>query len=84
MLAMIDVSNIQIETDRLILRPWHESDLSDLNEYARVDGVGPMAGWMPHKTMEESRTILRYFIKDKKNVCIGVKREWKSHWLYRS
>lgn len=77
MLAMIDVSNIQIETDRLILRPWHESDLSDLNEYARVDGVGPMAGWMPHKTMEESRTILRYFINDKKTFALELKENGK-------
>ena len=29
MLAIIDVSNILIETNRMILRPWRESDLTD-------------------------------------------------------
>ena len=30
MIAPIDVTNIRIETPRLILRPWRENDLSDL------------------------------------------------------
>ena len=42
--APIDVTNIRIETPRLILRPWRMADLEDLYEYARVDGVGQMAG----------------------------------------
>ena len=40
--APIDVTNIRIETPRLILRPWRMADLEDLYEYARVDGVGQM------------------------------------------
>ena len=40
--APIDVTNIRIETTRLILRPWQESDLADFYEYARVEGVGEM------------------------------------------
>ena len=42
--APIDVSDIRIETRRLVLRPWQESDLADLNAYASVEGVGEMAG----------------------------------------
>ena len=38
--ADIDISQVVIRTDRLILRPWQESDLQDLYEYAKVDGVG--------------------------------------------
>ena len=38
--APIDVTNIQIETARLLLRPWKMSDLQDLYEYASVPGVG--------------------------------------------
>ena len=37
--APIDVTNIRIETPRLILRPWRMADLEDLYEYARVDAV---------------------------------------------
>ena len=50
--APIDVTNIRIETPRLILRPWRMADLEDLYEYARVDGVGQMAGWQPHGSIE--------------------------------
>lgn len=73
MLAPVDVTNVRIETKRLILRPWQESDLEDFYEYARVDGVGQMAGWMPHKSLEESKTILGLFINEKKTLAL----EWK-------
>lgn len=62
----IDISTVQLPTARLTLRPWRESDLADFYEYARVDGVGQMAGWVPHKSVEESRQILSSFIRGKK------------------
>jgi len=62
----IDISKVTLETERLILRPWLLSDLDDFYEYARVDGVGQMAGWSPHKNIEESAQILKVFIKEKK------------------
>ena len=40
----IDISNAKIETDRLLLRAWQETDLDDFFEYASVEGVGEMAG----------------------------------------
>ena len=40
----IDISNVVLTTERLVLRPWRETDLEDLYEYAKVDGVGQMAG----------------------------------------
>ena len=51
-----------LNTPRLTLRPWRESDLSDFYEYACVDGVGQMAGWNPHRNIDESREILSHFI----------------------
>ena len=36
------------ETERLILRPWAESDAQDLYRLARDPAVGPIAGWPPH------------------------------------
>lgn len=63
--APIDISAITLRTKRLILRPWRETDLNDFYEYARVDGVGQMAGWTPHKDLEESRRILSHFIEGK-------------------
>ena len=62
----IDITGVVLATPRLILRPWQESDLEDLYEYARVEGVGQMAGWIPHRSREESRQILTGFIEKKK------------------
>ena len=61
----MDITNVILKTDRLTLRPWQESDLSDFYEYARVDGVGQMAGWNPHRDEEESKVILSHFINGK-------------------
>ena len=61
----IDITGITLTTERLTLRPWRETDLNDFFEYASVDGVGQMAGWNPHKSIEESKTILSHFIKNK-------------------
>lgn len=66
----IDISGIILNTERLILRPWKESDLEDFFEYASVDGVGQMAGWTPHKSIEESRKILDDFISHKKTFAL--------------
>ena len=59
----IDITNVTIITRRLVLRPWKESDIEDFYEYARVDGVGQRAGWLPHKDIEESKRILSQFIE---------------------
>lgn len=41
--AEIDISNVVLRTERLILRPWRESDLDDFFGYASVDGVTDIA-----------------------------------------
>lgn len=66
----IDITDVVLSTNRLTLRPWRESDLSDFYEYASVDGVGQMAGWNPHRNAEESRMILNSFIKHKKTFAL--------------
>lgn len=68
--AHIDITGIVLKTRRLTLRPWQESDLNDFYEYASVDGVGQMAGWNPHKSIEESRMILDRFISGKYTFAI--------------
>ena len=56
--AEIDVTGVVLKTERLTLRPWREEDLEDFYAYARMDGVGQMAGWKPHGSIGESRQIL--------------------------
>ena len=73
--APIDVSDVVIRTDRLVLRPFKPDDLQDLYRYARVDGVGQMAGWLPHRNPEESRRVLDGFIRGKKTFAIEYRGE---------
>ena len=48
-----------METGRILLRPWRESDAETLFKYASDPDVGPRAGWEPHKNVEESLQIIR-------------------------
>ena len=50
---------IRLETDRLVLRKWTEADAASLFEYAKDPDVGPIAGWPPHKSVEESLDVIR-------------------------
>ena len=50
-----------METERISLRPWLESDAEALYKYASDPEVGPRAGWPPHKNVEESLDVIRKF-----------------------
>lgn len=64
-------------TERLILREWKETDSKDLYEYAKSELVGPNAGWPPHKNEEESKEIIKMFIRDDNTYAIVLKEENK-------
>ena len=70
--ACIDITGITLQTERLILRPWRQEDLDDFYEYARVDGVGQMAGWLPHESKEITQMILDSFITHKKTFALEL------------
>ena len=48
-----------LTTNRLILRPWEESDAENLYKYASDPEVGPVAGWPVHTSVENSLEIIR-------------------------
>ena len=50
---------MQLATERLILRPWAETDAEDLYRCAKDDRVGPIAGWPPHSSVDDSAEIIR-------------------------
>lgn len=66
-----------LETTRLILRPFIESDLEDLYEYAKSPNVGPNAGWKPHESMDETKIILNDFIEKDEVLAIVWKENNK-------
>lgn len=48
-----------LQTERLKLRRWEESDADSLYEYAKDSDIGPIAGWPPHKSVEESLSVIK-------------------------
>ena len=52
-----------LQTERLVLRTFEPGDTVDVYAYAQSATVGPMAGWAPHRSMEESRQVVQHFIR---------------------
>ena len=53
-----------MDTNRIILRPWCDSDAEVLYKWASDPDVGPRAGWAPHQSVEESLEIIRTVFND--------------------
>ena len=64
-----------METNRIRLRPWLESDAGALFKYASDPEVGPRAGWPPHESVEESLEIIRTVFNDATNTWAIVLKE---------
>ena len=62
-----------LETERLILRPWEESDANDLFQYASNPEVGPIAGWPVHTSVENSKEIIKSVISAPETYAIVLK-----------
>ena len=62
-----------METERILLRHWQESDAESLFKYASDPDVGPRAGWPAHKSEEESREIIRTFFHNETTWAIVLK-----------
>lgn len=63
----------RLETERVILRPWRKEDAGDLFTYASTPKIGPMAGWKPHESLEESEKILEMFMKENDTWALELK-----------
>ena len=68
---------VRFETERLILRPWYETDAEDLYEYGKDDRVGPPAGWPSHTSVENSREIIRNVLSDEETYAMVLKETGK-------
>lgn len=47
------------KTERLTLRPWEVSDADCLYHLAKNPKIGPVAGWPPHESVEDSLNIIK-------------------------
>lgn len=48
-----------LTTKRLLLRKWTAEDAEDLYQYAKDPDVGPIAGWPPHRSVDDSRNVIQ-------------------------
>ena len=62
-----------LETERLILRSWQESDAESLYTYASDPAVGPPAGWPPHTSVENSREIIKTALSGAETYAVCLK-----------
>ena len=67
-----------LETERLILRRWEESDAESLFQYAKDPDVGPIAGWPPHQSVEESLDVIRNVFNGQEAYAICLKTDNKA------
>ena len=49
---------MKLTTSRLVLRPWTQEDAPALYVLASDPEVGPACGWLPHRSVEESRRAI--------------------------
>ena len=62
-----------METERLILRPWQETDAESLYAYAKDPDIGLPAGWPPHKSLEDSRNVIRHVLSVPETYAVCLK-----------
>jgi len=67
-----------LHTEHLLLRPWNEADAEGLYEYAKDPEVGPIAGWPPHQSIEESRNVIQNVLTGKECYAICEKENGKA------
>lgn len=58
-----------LETKRLLLRPWQETDAEELYKYASDPDVGPIAGWPVHTSVEFSREVIKNVLSAEGTFC---------------
>lgn len=66
-----------VETERLVMRRFCLEDAKDLYEYAKNPNVGPEAGWVPHQSIEESKSLIAKWLKDPEIFAITRKCDGK-------
>ena len=67
-----------LETCRLLLRRFTEEDAESLYTYAKDPDVGYPAGWPAHKSIQESREVIRNVFCGKEAYAVCLKTDGKA------
>ena len=62
-----------LQTERLLLRPWEETDAERLYEYAKDPAVGPIAGWKTHESVADSLWVIRNVLRMDETYAVCLK-----------
>ena len=66
-----------ISSPRLLFREWKEEDKEELFAAASDREIGPMAGWQPHRSVEESLSIIKTILSEENTFAIIEKESGK-------
>lgn len=69
---------MRLETERLILREWQDTDAQSLYEYAKDPAVGPIAGWPIHTSIEGSRKTIKDILAIPETYAVCLKEDNKA------
>lgn len=64
-------------TDRLILRRWEESEAEEMFKYASDPDVGPITGWPPHESVEDSLYVIQNVLTGEEAYAVCLKETGK-------
>lgn len=59
-----------LKTDNLALRPWRQEDAKCLYHFAKNPKIGPIAGWPPHESVEDSLNIIKTVFSKRETYAI--------------
>lgn len=66
-----------LQTERLILRPWCDTDAESLYEYAKDERIGLAAGFPPHTSVENSREVIKNVLSEPETFAVCLKEDNK-------
>lgn len=66
---------MEFKTERLILRPWKETDAESLYQYAKDPAVGSIAGWPVHTSVENSLEIIKEVLLAEETYAVCLKED---------
>ncbi len=69
---------MNLETERLLLRPWKEEDAKDLYKEAKNPNIGPIAGWPIHTSLENSLDIIKNVLSKEYTFAVALKSNNKA------
>lgn len=70
-------TNFELNTERLILRPWVIEDASSLLRYASNPLVAQAAGWLPHTSLTMSQNVIATVLQADITFAIALKTNSK-------